>query len=187
METNIYLGIGWLVYGVIHSVLASESIKNKISTQYYRLIYNALAIILMIPLFYWLTTKPSASMMPSSLISQLLSGLMILSGIYIIYLSFKNYDVKEFLGLNFKDNQEKQVLQTEGLSSLIRHPLYTGTLLFVWGLFGYFTTEAYFITAVCLTLYIRIGIYFEEKKLLKTFGKSYEKYQKEVPMLIPKI
>ncbi len=41
---------------------------------------------------------------------------------------------------------------------------------------------------MCLhNLYVRIGIYFEEKKLVKEFGDIYNKYKLQVPMLIPKI
>ena len=125
--------------------------------------------------------------MQNSLLSQIVSGLMAFSGIYLVYVSLKNYNMKEFLGIDFNEKTVKQELQTEGISSVVRHPLYTGILLFLWGTFGYFTTEAYFTTAIVLTIYIRIGIYFEEKKLVREFGKKYEKYQKEVPMLIPKL
>jgi protein-S-isoprenylcysteine O-methyltransferase Ste14 len=186
MQTNIYLGIAWLIYGIIHSVLATDTIKKAFTTKYYRLIYNSLAIILIIPILYFQITLPSVNMMQSSLLSQILSGMMMLSGIYLVYVSFRNYDLKEFLGIDFNDIKKKSVLQIEGVSSIVRHPIYTGILLFIWGAFGYFTTESYLVSAIALTFYIRIGIHFEEKKLVKEFGKDYEKYQKEVPMLIPK-
>jgi protein-S-isoprenylcysteine O-methyltransferase Ste14 len=186
MQTNIYLGIAWLIYGAIHSILATDTIKKSVPTKYYRLIYNFLAIVLLIPILYLQITLPSVNVMISSLLSQVLSGMMMLSGIYLVYVSFKNYELKEFLGLDFNQKKTKSELQIEGVSSVVRHPIYTGILLFLWGTFGYFTTEAYLVTAIALTIYIRIGIYFEEKKLVKEFGKQYEKYQKEVPMLIPK-
>lgn len=186
MQTNIYLGIAWLIYGAIHSILATEAVKKSVPTKYYRLIYNSLAIILIIPILYFQVTVTSTKMMEATLLSQILSGMMMLSGIYLVYVSFRNYDLKEFLGLDFNETKKKSELQIEGVSSIVRHPIYTGLLLFLWGAFGYFTTEAYLVTAIALTIYIRIGIYFEEKKLVQEFGKQYEKYQKEVPMLIPK-
>ncbi|WP_332369713.1 hypothetical protein [Spirosoma telluris] len=33
--------------------------------------------------------------------------------------------------------------------------------------------------------YLRVGIYFEERKLVKTFGEDYVRYQLQVPMLFP--
>jgi protein-S-isoprenylcysteine O-methyltransferase Ste14 len=38
---------------------------------------------------------------------------------------------------------------------------------------------------ICLTIYILLGIYFEERKLLHEFGPKYEEYRAKTPMLIP--
>lgn len=40
---------------------------------------------------------------------------------------------------------------------------------------------------VVFMLYILIGAWFEERKLLKDFGPVYTEYKARVPMLIPKI
>jgi protein-S-isoprenylcysteine O-methyltransferase Ste14 len=36
-----------------------------------------------------------------------------------------------------------------------------------------------------LTVYVLIGTVLEERKLVLEFGEAYERYQHEVPMLIP--
>jgi methanethiol S-methyltransferase len=41
------------------------------------------------------------------------------------------------------------------------------------------------IAVVLLIAYVLTGIIFEEKKLIKEFGKTYEEYILKVPMLIP--
>ena len=38
---------------------------------------------------------------------------------------------------------------------------------------------------VILTVYLIVGTYLEEKKLVREFGESYRSYQKKVSMLIP--
>lgn len=76
-------------------------------------------------------------------------------------------------------------LKVEGIHRFVRHPLYSGTILFVWGLFFIFPMLNNLIAVILLTLYVLIGISFEEKKLIKEFGKKYESYIAEVPMLIP--
>jgi len=76
-------------------------------------------------------------------------------------------------------------LKVEGIHRFVRHPLYSGTILFVWGLFFVFPMLNNLIAVVLLTLYVLIGIGFEEKKLLNEFGKKYEEYILKVPMLIP--
>ncbi len=80
-----------------------------------------------------------------------------------------------------------QHLETTGVHALVRHPLYTVTILFVWSLFLWQPLISNVISCICITIYTRIGIYFEEKKLVRLFGKHYQLYQVKVPMLIPKI
>lgn len=187
MKNEVILGILWIGYGIIHSVLASEAVKKIFPTKYYRLIYNLLAIILLLPILYFQLTAESKRLMEDSIFNQLLGGIMMSSGIYMMYISIKGYASREFLGLDFDKKEEPFMLKTDGLSEFIRHPLYTGTLLFFWGLFGFFATETFITTALFVTLYVRIGIYFEEKKLVSVYGKQYEEYRKSVPMLIPRI
>ena len=78
-------------------------------------------------------------------------------------------------------------LQQNGLHKHVRHPLYFGTLLFVWGLFFLFPLLSNLIAATALTIYVLIGIELEEKKLLLEYGREYEEYSKRVGKLIPKI
>lgn len=77
-------------------------------------------------------------------------------------------------------------LKIDGIHRYMRHPLYAGTILFVCGLFFIFPYLNNFIAVVLLILYVLIGIYFEEKKLIKEFGSKYLDYMFNVPMLIPR-
>jgi protein-S-isoprenylcysteine O-methyltransferase Ste14 len=36
-----------------------------------------------------------------------------------------------------------------------------------------------------MTIYILIGLYFEERDLVRHFGDAYREYQRTTPMLIP--
>lgn len=76
-------------------------------------------------------------------------------------------------------------LRREGIHNYVRHPLYLGTLLFIWGLFFIFPMLNNLIAVVIITLYVLIGIWLEEKKLLIEFGNLYADYISQVPMLIP--
>jgi protein-S-isoprenylcysteine O-methyltransferase Ste14 len=77
-------------------------------------------------------------------------------------------------------------LKVDGIHRFVRHPLYSGTILFVWGLFFVFPFLNNLIAVILLTLYLFIGISFEEKKLVKEFGEKYQAYILKVPMLIPR-
>jgi protein-S-isoprenylcysteine O-methyltransferase Ste14 len=39
--------------------------------------------------------------------------------------------------------------------------------------------------AIGMTVFIFVGIAFEERDLIKTYGKSYERYRQQVSMIIP--
>jgi len=78
-------------------------------------------------------------------------------------------------------------LKLDGIHKYVRHPLYLGTLLFVWGLFFIFPFLNNLIAVVAITIYVLVGIKFEEKKLVKEFGNDYAEYIKNVPGLFPKL
>lgn len=187
MKNNVILALLWIGYGIVHSVLASDTVKKIFPTKYYRIIYNLIAVVLLVPILYFQLTAESKRLMEDSIFNQFLGGIMMSAGIFMMYISIKGYASKEFLGLDFDKKEEPFMLKTDGLSEFIRHPLYTGTLMFFWGTFGFFATETYFTTALIITIYVRIGIYFEERKLVRVYGKEYEDYRKNVPMLIPRL
>jgi len=60
--------------------------------------------------------------------------------------------------------------------------LYFGLILYLWCQTFSLTD---IVINIVLTIYIIIGTYLEEKKLVLEFGEPYIKYQHEVPMLIP--
>ena len=95
----------------------------------------------------------------------------------------------ELSGVQALENKpvEKPTLQQTGLHKYVRHPLYFGTLLFVWGLFLLMPSISNLIAVVVLTIYVLIGIHLEEQKLVLEYGEEYKRYSKKVPKLIPKI
>ena len=72
---------------------------------------------------------------------------------------------------------------TPGLYRLVRHPMQSGLLLFLWSTPT--MTVGGLLFAGGLTLYILIGLHFEERSLRATFGAAYTDYAARVPALIP--
>lgn len=66
-----------------------------------------------------------------------------------------------------------------------RHPMMLGLLVGMWCV--PIMSVSQFVMASLLTLYVFIGISYEERDLLNEFGESYRRYKKEVAALIPKI
>jgi protein-S-isoprenylcysteine O-methyltransferase Ste14 len=69
-------------------------------------------------------------------------------------------------------------LETGGPYALVRHPLYLGWALFVFGSPTMTVTRAAF--AVVSTAYLAIAIPWEERSLVQVFGTAYEEYRRKV-------
>ncbi len=66
---------------------------------------------------------------------------------------------------------------------VIRHPLMTGVLLGIWATPT--MTLGHLVFAVGLTGYIIIGVSFEERDLIKTYGDAYEAYRRRTRKFFP--
>lgn len=65
----------------------------------------------------------------------------------------------------------------------VRHPIQSGTLVGLWATPQ--MSYSHLFLAIGMTLYILIGLHFEEKSLINTFGEEYKDYINTTPMLIP--
>lgn len=104
-------------------------------------------------------------------------------GVIILVVSFRHISGLAFLGLRKEINQG---LVQEGLHGYMRHPIYTGTILVLIGLFGYHPTDIILLTDLVVLAYLPFGIRWEERKLIDEFGEEYLEYKKNVPALIPR-
>lgn len=69
-------------------------------------------------------------------------------------------------------------LQTSGLYSFVRHPLYFAWVLLVFG--APHMTLTRFVFAAVSTLYLALAIPFEERGLIGVFGEDYRRYRRKV-------
>jgi protein-S-isoprenylcysteine O-methyltransferase Ste14 len=73
--------------------------------------------------------------------------------------------------------------RTPGLYKIVRHPIQTGVLIGMWSVPVSSMSHLFF--AASMTLYIFVGLYFEEKDLVREFGSTYRDYMLRVKRLIP--
>ncbi len=182
-----------LAYGLVHSLLASLTIKaqtrqlfSSAVDRWYRLGFNFIAVITLLPILLLplLLSDKKIYVIPFPWV--IISLTIQLLAVIAVFLGVRQTGIFSFLGL-------RQVFQlgdttpthmvTDGFYHYVRHPLYTAGLIFIW-LLPILTWNLLAIN-IGLTVYILIGIKYEERNLLREFGDSYAEYRRRTPMLIP--
>ena len=112
-----------------------------------------------------------------------------IGGLGIVIMALKNYNLAEFVGTQQVKNRstsKPDQLITKGMNKWVRHPLYLGTILSMLGIFLLSPNDLLLSLVVVTIIYVFVGSYLEEQKLIAQFGEDYIKYQKKVPMIFPK-
>ena len=86
---------------------------------------------------------------------------------------------REFRGIQVTN----ETFITPAMYKYSRHPLYLGLLFVLWA--TPLMTTGHLMLAAVWTGYIFIGIWFEERDLIRRFGQEYRDYIARVPKLIP--
>ena len=179
------------LWGILHSLLASLGFKSFLRRalgdgfmRVYRLLYNILAVGSFVPILYLMVSLPDKTLyqvpVPWSYLMLAGQGLSVL----FLLVAVLQTDLLSFTGLRQLLEEEKTGdLVTSGLYRSVRHPLYTFSLALLW-LSPSMSINS-FIVYAGLTIYVLIGIFFEERKLLREFGQAYAEYKLVTPMLIP--
>ena len=145
-----------------------------------------LPLLLIIPVVFIILTSASADLeeeieMPVELIGLLISfaGL----GIRVMVIGFKP---KRTSGGNTQE-QVADVLNTDGMYSIVRHPLYLGNFLIWFGvtfLFGSWQITT--LTTLIFLLYYERIAFAEEEFLRKRFGDEFLVWARNTPAFIPR-
>jgi methanethiol S-methyltransferase len=188
----IYLSFGWIAFCFVHSLFAGLRVKKIITqrlgkySRYYRLIYSLGSLIFLGLLLKYQAEKKETFLFSESLVIRTISFILILCGLIVMGISALRYFIP-VTGLSIFTKQKKgDILFDRGIHGVIRHPLYAGTLLFIWGLFLFFPFTSNLIVSLIISAYTFIGIKLEEEKLRLQFGNAYSLYRSRVPMIIPK-
>ena len=181
----------WIAYCCVHSLLAALRLKSYLQTKrvkfyrYYRLMYSIFAMLTLCLLLIYQYSFPSILLISSVWIKDFSLLIFVFPGLVIMVIAIYKY-FRLLSGIrSLYEAKPPAELRIEGIHKYMRHPLYAGTLLFVWGLFLAFPFLNNLIAVTIITIYTIIGIQFEERKLEIEFGRFYFDYKSKVPMLIP--
>lgn len=190
--TNILLII---IFASQHSFMARNWFKKIITTFIHpaseRCTYVLMSgLSLWLIIFLWQPINGTIWHIENDIMSSFISFLFIFGWAFSSLATF-NINHFELFGLqqaylNLVNKLPAQINFTEKLFyKFIRHPIQLGILIGIWATSN--MTYGHFTISILLTLYIFLGLYFEEKDLVNTLGDAYKDYKQRVGLVIPKI
>lgn len=193
INQHIILALAWVLFCLLHSLLAHIGFKRwiagkmKNAFRFYRLYYSIFAAISFIAILAFQISMASPFVFEPSGLSRVFGIIVGLIGLFLMAVCIRKY-FRQLSGLKtlFTDEVKSgNTLIITGIHRHVRHPLYLGTFLFIWGLFIFLPLTSLLITNFIITVYTLIGISFEEEKLIREFGAPYLEYKRKVPKIIP--
>jgi protein-S-isoprenylcysteine O-methyltransferase Ste14 len=185
-------GYWWILlfmaaYGSLHSLLASRRFKRWLQGRFgpgvmrwHRLIFSVLGGLTILPalaMVVWLPDRVIYTI-PYPLSSWF--KLLQLIGLFGVVYAVLQTGFFNFIGLNHALNpaslQQPRRLVTGGLYRLVRHPIYTFAMLFLWASPNLSWNKL--ALNIGISIYFVIGSIFEEQKLLDEFGEAYADYRR---------
>lgn len=193
---TIYIIIASILWGVVHSILASHTVKGALRRavggpafdRMYRFSYNFFALSSLYPIVLMLYTFPDQPLYKISSPWVYLTVIIQSLALIVLVSAVVQTGFSEFIGwdqLSQIGESQPPTLITDGWYAYVRHPLYSGILVFSW-LIPEMTVNRLAVLAI-FSLYLFVGAWFEERKLLKDFNPDYAEYKTRVPMFVPRI
>jgi protein-S-isoprenylcysteine O-methyltransferase Ste14 len=191
-------GFWWILligaaYGVLHSTLASNRVKNlaarrfgRVFPRHYRLFFTLVASISTLAYFGAILLFPDHPLylirppwLYLTLITQLIAGVCFITALF--QNSLLGFSGLASLFSNKSSRAER--LTTGGFYRFTRHPLYLFALITLWLL--PIMTWNVLALAIGVTVYTLIGSLLEERRLAQQFGQEYTAYKERTPWLLP--
>lgn len=201
-------GFWFFMFGLFHSLTAHEWFKAKLArvtseffvVHFWRLPYCIISFwmlyYLFLPQVYAIGAYEMIFDYPLWLWNVV--ALLRIAGLIIIYWAFIQFDYLEFWGFKQMWQGIKHLvnktqwepiktagvdrLEVKGIYHFCRHPMLTGGFLLVLTLPP---TKMTFVYSFYFFVYMLVGWYFEEKRLVANIGPQYLEYRKQVGAFLP--
>lgn len=189
----LIIGTAWALYFTAHSLFASLTIKRWVADRWpaflpgYRLAFNGVAsVLLVVPVWVTASYRGEAVWVwrgAWAVVADVATASAVLGFLW----SLRYYDGSVFVGTRqwrerWSGTADPEALCVSPLHRFVRHPWYFLGLILIW------TRDldcASLLAAALITLYLLVGSWLEERKLLVQHGERYADYQRRVPALFP--
>ncbi|MBV1874848.1 MAG: isoprenylcysteine carboxylmethyltransferase family protein [Gammaproteobacteria bacterium] len=183
------------LFGLQHSIMARPSFKKwwtklvseELERSHYVLIST---IFICIIVFFWRPMGLVLWHFENEFIVTCLWSVFVFGWVLTVFSTFLTNHFDLFglrqVYLHYVETSYTNVAFSEHLAyRIVRHPMMLGMLIGFW--VTPYMTLGHVVLAAGFSVYIVIGIYFEEKSLLKVLGEDYLEYQSTTPKLIPRV
>lgn len=186
-----------LAFALLHSLLARPAAKARLSAHFpaelerslYSLVAGAQIALLCwrwqpLPVPVWSVPAEWAAL-------RLLLWTIQVTGWGIVILALLTIGSAHLFGLRQAWAGARRVpyepppFESRGIYRRIRHPIYAGTLVGFWATPE--MSQGHLLLVGVLTIYLFIGLRFEERDLARDFGEAYLAHRRAVPGLLPRL
>jgi methanethiol S-methyltransferase len=202
----ISITIIFLAFALIHSITVARWFKelcrrtfgDTFMRVWYRFLYSSVSGITSFGAIYLITQVPDRVLWQGPLWFRLVMHAIQIAGFVFGAQAFQYLDKWEFMGFrqvwrylaksgvegNLEGLTDRELVTT-GVYGIVRHPLYVaGLVIFTFS--PRITMNGLTIT-VLADLYFIFGMLIEEQRFVRIFGEQYREYQKQVPMMVPRV
>ncbi|WP_417908870.1 methyltransferase family protein [Candidatus Electronema sp. PJ] len=185
----------WLCWCICHSLLISTPVNDWLQRQSgfvrgaHRLAYSLFSVLTLLPLLWYQYHLPQEVVFSWSGWLRIPQVALLLYALIMLIGGIQVYDLSYLVGIrqwrSWQQGKENPALpfSCKGVLRYVRHPWYSAGLPILWTVGP--ITDANLPARVILSLYLVIGTFLEERKLLHELGEIYRRYCQQVPMLIP--
>lgn len=193
MIAAIWNGALIVLWGYQHTLMASLGFKERwagvvppsVERSTYVLfvaLFTAILVILWQPLPLMLWDVSGTALGNALNITYVLGWVIVLFSTFLIN-HFHLFGLQQAF-VNLAERETKQAsFTTPMLYKLCRHPMMLGVVISLWSIPT--LTVGRLVIAVGMTIYVWIGVRYEEKTLIAELGDEYREYQKTTPSVIP--
>lgn len=179
------------LFGAQHSIMARPGFKARwpVPAPLERSLYCLATAIVLTVLFAFWHPLPGVIWHVADPLGRGLLWALFAAGFGIVFVSTWLINHFELFGLaqawrHVRGHEPEPIaFRTPLFYRLVRHPIYLGFLLAFWATPT--MSAGHLLLAVGFTVYILIGIHYEERDLVAHFGDTYTRYRARVGMVVP--